>query len=289
MSAQAWQRVRIAVDREDLRWVCDRLQELEPTGLEERPLGEVPPPRQPWDEGPPPPPPERVELIAYFDLNAQSTARLTALSTALNERPHLAFEADVIREGDWEELWRERFVPQEIAPGLTVAPPWNAPQGAIIIEPAMAFGTGDHPSTRECLKAVARYAQPEGALLDVGTGSGILAITGTHFGMRAEGIDTDPQAVEAAYENAARNDASCEFSTTPLHRIQGTFDLVTANLFAEVLVKLAPELIRVTEKRLICAGILSAKAHMVIEALSPLQLDETIDDGEWVCLHWSRV
>ena len=265
-----------------------QLNALGPTGLEERPLGEIPPPQQPWDEGPPPPPPERVELIAYFELNAQSATRLTQLAVVLGERPHLTFEADVIREGDWEELWRERFVPQEIAPGLTIAPPWDAPEGAIIVEPAMAFGTGDHPSTRECLKAIARYASEGGGLLDVGTGSGILAIAGTRFGMRARGIDTDPQAVQAAQENAARNHITCDFSTLPLHRVEERYDLVMANLFAEVLIQLAPELLRVTGGRLVCAGILSSKADRVVDALSDLRLDERIDDGEWVCLHWSR-
>jgi ribosomal protein L11 methyltransferase len=175
-----------------------------------------------------------------------------------------------------------------IAPGLTIAPPWDAPEGAIIVEPAMAFGTGDHPSTRECLKAIAKYARSGGDLLDVGTGSGILAIAGTRYGMRAKGIDTDPQAIQAAQENAARNHFTCDFSTIPLQRVEERYDLVMANLFAEVLVQLAPELLRVTNERLICAGILSAKADTVIEALSELHLDARIDDGEWVCLHWSR-
>jgi ribosomal protein L11 methyltransferase len=148
-----------------------------------------------------------------------------------------------------------------------------------VIEPGYAFGTGEHPTTRACLRAVDRYAKPGETLLDVGCGSGILALAGARLGMQARGIDIDPEAVRAAKEAAALNGLDVPFDTTPIERVEGQWDLVVANLFAEVLAALAPEIRRVARGPIAMAGILADRADLVRAAYAgrPVWTDATAE------------
>lgn len=145
----------------------------------------------------------------------------------------------------------------------------------------MAFGTGEHPTTVSCLRAVQAHAVAGQRCLDVGTGSGVLAIAAARAGMEAWGIDIDPESVRAAHDNAALNGVSIRADETPLSEVEGRFDLVVANLFAEVLVMLSDDLKRVCGRRLAVAGVLSDRAESVIEALAPMSLVRRDDDGDW--------
>ena len=146
----------------------------------------------------------------------------------------------------------------------------------------MAFGTGEHETTKACLHAVVEHGVAGERCLDVGTGSGVLALAAAKMGMEAWGVDIDPDSVQAARGNAERNGLVIRVDDTPLADVDGTFELVVANLFAEVIVALADDLKRVSERRLAVAGILADRAEMVVSALAPMRLDKEIREGDWV-------
>ena len=180
---------------------------------------------------------------------------------------------------------------------LWVGPPWDAANAGpatlrIVLEPGMAFGTGDHPTTEMCLSELDRALQDRtGAkVLDVGTGSGILAIAAKLFGAgEVVGNDIDPMAVRIARENAEKNSVSgIEFSDKPVERIVGIYDVVVANLFPSVLCQLAPRLADRTAKKgmLLVTGILTPQASEVVEAFERerMRVAHRRSTGEWVLL-----
>ena len=125
-------------------------------------------------------------------------------------------------------------------------------------------------------------------LLDIGCGTGVLVFAGARLGMSVRGIDIDSDAVEASRENAQRNGLQGVFEPTPLQRVEGRFDLVVANLYAEVLVELAPYIEDKLGHHLVLAGILADRQEMVRSALGSLNLVEVHSDGDWVCLEYRR-
>ena len=192
-------------------------------------------------------------------------------------------------EEDWAESWREGLERIVIAPELVIAPPWLAEDGDLVIEPGMAFGTGEHPTTRACLEAIVALGRPGARCLDVGTGTGVPALAAARRGMGAWGVDTDADAVTAAQHNAARNGLRARFDQTALSDMKEPFELVVANLYAEVLAELAPELLRLTGGHLVLAGVLVERAHLVEEALGGLSQVARRVQGDWVSLHYARM
>ncbi len=252
-------------------------------GLQEEGAGGVnPPPRQPWDTAPEPPPPDPCRLRAWFESPAEG------LSVPVPAGAVTTWE-DVVEE-DWETSWQASFPTLHISERLIIAPPWEDVPGALVIEPGQGFGTGQHETTRQALRAIDTLAGPDtttdhGRALDVGCGSGILALAAARLGWRAEGVDIDPAAIADADSQAARNGLTLPFSTTPIHRVADRFELVLANLFAETLVALADDLVRVTAQHLVLAGILADREPSVRAAFDPrLTLTARDVDGEWVCL-----
>lgn len=240
--------------------------------------------QQPWDRGPAPPPPAQVRLRLWFGEDdaalGRTAVRQAAAAVAGAGELHLVWDA----EEDWAEAWRAGFERLVVSDRLAVSAPWNSEPGDLIIEPGMAFGTGEHPTTRACLRGVDRHAVPGETLLDVGCGTGVLALAGARFGMQVSGIDIDSAAVEASDENAARNNLSGSFSVAPLARLEGRYTLVVANIFAEVLVTMAGELARLCGGRLCLAGILADRAHIVVAALSAFDEVHREREGDWVYL-----
>jgi ribosomal protein L11 methyltransferase len=190
----------------------------------------------------------------------------------------------VVEDEDWEQSWRRNFQPIRISQELTISPPWKAEPGDIILEPGMAFGTGEHPTTLYCLRGVARWARPGHRCLDVGCGSGVLALAAARLGMVARGTDIDPEAVRVARENAAVNRLDVSFDDQDISQVRERYELVVANLFAEVLIRLAPELTRVSSGTLVLAGILADRADRVAAAYSAMRLIDREPDpsGDWV-------
>jgi ribosomal protein L11 methyltransferase len=190
---------------------------------------------------------------------------------------------------------------------LVIKPTWEAyeeEKNDIVIEldPGMAFGTGTHPTSRLCLESIERIAGgqfPSGdensarniKLLDVGTGSGILAIAAAKLGARQVlGIDVDPKAVEIAKQNIDLNGVTgvVTAETTSLNEITDKFFIVVANILAEDLVRMADDLYEriADEGFLILSGILTEKEDLVMNGFSrfPLSLLETTREGEWSCI-----
>ncbi|MEZ4264997.1 MAG: 50S ribosomal protein L11 methyltransferase [Myxococcota bacterium] len=256
----------------------------------------------PGDVEPPPPGTQRYKL--YVDEQATEESRAIAEATAA------AFEGAIVRteplDPAWRERWKRWFVGFDVSTRLRVRPPWEAAVGeaggedavvTVIIEPGMAFGTGQHETTRLCLEAIdAGFAATPAApgafeVLDVGTGTGILAIAAALLGAsRVVAVDNDPDAVRITVENAEVNGVASriEASTTALSRVRGRFPMVVANILAPVLMGMAPELARHTapDGVLLLSGILASQAAGVITAYASvgMELSSRAQAGEWVRL-----
>ena len=239
--------------------------------------------RQPWDTEEPPLP-MLCLFKAWFDEDALEQAK-AALAPEVPE-----LELLTVDETDWAESWKVHHHRIVISDRLAVTPPWEALPGDLVIPPGQAFGTGSHPTTLACLGAIDRLADGCRGCLDVGCGSGILALAATKLGVPSEGIDIEPESVRAAIENADTNGLDARFSATPLQDVRGTYDLVVANLYAEVLTQLAPELLRVSSRHLVLAGILAERAGPLLDLLSPpLAIRAEVREGDWLHLHLERL
>lgn len=203
-----------------------------------------------------------------------------------------------VEQKDWSVAWREQIRASTVG-RLWIGPPWEAekaPAGLtrIVIEPKMAFGTGDHGTTQLCLEAVDAFMgeNPGATVLDVGTGTGVLAIAAKKLGAsRVIGVDNDATSVELAHECAVENGAGdVELSGKTLDEIPGTFDLVLANILANTLIELAPKLMAHVGKRLVLAGVLVHQAEEVTKAFEAHGAkalgSKTI--GEWIRLDFER-
>jgi ribosomal protein L11 methyltransferase len=203
----------------------------------------------------------------------------------------------ILPNTDWSLSWREYYRPLPITERLTVLPAWDSvPSNLrsifIRMDPGPAFGTGEHATTRMCLKVIEAFSSPPPrSLLDVGTGSGILAIYGAKLGAeRVLALDNDPEALRWAARNVAINGLtdSIRLRSTPLWDIKEQFRLVVANLTLDTIIELMPALSRAVEPkgRLIVSGVLKEQVHLVAEKLA-LQcfLDmETRFEEEWACI-----
>jgi ribosomal protein L11 methyltransferase len=197
-----------------------------------------------------------------------------------------------VEQRDWLEEWKQNWQPVEIG-RFIIAPPWTNLENihdrlVIRIEPGMAFGTGTHETTRLCLNAIQKYYYG-GSFLDVGTGTGILAIAAAKLFPEAqiEACDTDETAIAIARENAELNGVAeqINFWVGSIDDSTESVDLV-ANLTANVVTELIPTLVGVTCGRLILCGILETQVEMVQAALHECGIDnfEIMQDGEWVAL-----
>ena len=210
--------------------------------------------------------------------------------------PGVSLARAILPPQDWSVSWRASIKPVRVG-RLWVGPPWENPQPdtiPVVIEPKMAFGTGDHPTTVLCLEAIDEYLESHrgSELLDVGTGSGVLAIAAKKLGARrVVAVDTDPIAVATAKENALRNGtADVDFVLGTVETVSDSFDLVVSNILANTLVELAPKLAAATRRRLVLAGILVEQQQEVVEAQlrHALELCHVEQRGEWVRLEFDR-
>jgi len=198
-----------------------------------------------------------------------------------------------VAQRDWLEEWKQSWQPVQIG-RFIIAPPWSnvdtQPDSLIIrIEPGMAFGTGTHETTRLCLNAIQQH-YAGGSFLDVGTGTGILAIAAAKLFPEAhvEACDTDADAIAIARENAAANDVldQINFRVGSVDDATASADLVCANLTADVITQLMSTLVGLSCGKLILSGILETQIEMVQASLHACGVDEfeIAQDGEWVAL-----
>jgi ribosomal protein L11 methyltransferase len=198
-----------------------------------------------------------------------------------------------VADQDWLGEWKKNWQPVKTG-RFIVAPPWSdipeaTDQVVIRIEPGMAFGTGTHETTRLCLMAIEKYFAG-GSFLDVGTGTGILAIAAAKLfpDARIEAVDTDAMAVDIAVENGRLNNvANVEFRVGSVDETTPSADFVCANLTADVIVSILPQLIGATCGRLVLSGILDVQLEAVRARLQESGVSEPLEimnDGEWVAL-----
>ncbi len=175
--------------------------------------------------------------------------------------------AKEIKEEDWLEAWKAQFTPLRIGRFL-VRPTWSEPRVAdgaieIVLDPGMAFGTGLHPTTQQCLEALSTVALEAKGVLDVGTGSGILAIAAAKRGASpVVAVDNDPIAVEAARANTTRNGVLVPVAQATAADVPGRFDVVVANIVSPVLQLIAADLVaRLAPKGTLIATGISAPSE----------------------------
>ena len=241
---------------------------------------------------------DKAQIIGYYDTPVEEARIRAALLEALhiyNFAPSLLINLKVseVADRDWLAEWKKDWQPVEVVRFL-VAPPWSdlpsAPGRIVIrIEPGMAFGTGTHETTRLCLKAIEKYYRG-GSFLDVGTGTGILAIAAAKMfsDARVEAVDNDADAVEIARENARLNGVGNQiiFRAGSVEEQTASADLVCANLTAPVIVDLLPLLLGATCGRLVLSGILDSQVELVEARVQQLgsAIVESQQDGEWCAL-----
>ncbi|MCI8554389.1 MAG: 50S ribosomal protein L11 methyltransferase [Clostridiales bacterium] len=206
--------------------------------------------------------------------------------------------ANAVRESDWANNWKKYFKPLPVGERLLIRPTWEPagdPGGrqVLSIDPGMAFGTGGHDTTRLVLETLEEQVRPGLSLLDVGCGSGILSIAALLLGAgRAVGVDIDPLAVKTAAENGALNGFEPPRFTVLqgdlATAVQGTFDMVAANIVADAIVSLSPGIPRLLRPggTYIVSGIIDTREDEVIGVLSACGFTVTArrEHGGWLCL-----
>ncbi len=240
----------------------------------------------------------RVRLGAYFDGWVEPEKIIQALKERLDttESGDCLFDvsASEVADQDWMRKWKEGFEPTVVGERLVIAPSWKLPEDGsgrrvVQVDPGMAFGTGTHDTTRLCLEAIERYWRG-GSMLDVGTGTGILAIAAAKLeeGSRIVAIDVDPVAVEVARENVSINRVEAQVEVLegqPGQYAGQQFDIVVANLTAEVIIDLTDDLARCMAESglLILSGILTDLRPDVEQRLtgSGLEVIERRQSNEW--------
>ncbi len=242
-----------------------------------------------------------LNVVAYFDAPPEREHVRASLMKALRLYDQESssvreMELGEIADRDWLGEWKKNWQPVEVGARFIIAPPWSEIEDTlgrfvIRIEPGMAFGTGTHETTRLCLAAIEKYFTG-GNFLDVGTGTGILAIASAKLfpHARIEACDTDAAAIEIARENARLNGVAKNINFN-LGTVDDTANAsaacVCANLTADVIVPLLPALLGATCGRLILSGILDSQTELVrlrLHELGITQPYEITSDGEWVAI-----
>lgn len=220
---------------------------------------------------------ELLEALRIYNLPSSSVREMTV---------------EQIADRDWLEEWKKNWQPVT-AGRFVIAPPWTnvsnaADQVVIRIEPGMAFGTGTHETTRLCLAAIEKHFAGS-SFLDVGTGTGILAIAAAKLApdVRVLAYDIDGDAIAIAQENARANgvEDQIKFRDGSIDDSSASSDLVCANLTADVILAMLGTLLNVTCGKLILSGILETQVGGMLDALQTKGVSdvEITQDGEWVC------
>lgn len=218
-------------------------------------------------------------------------------------RPIGELKVSTLKEEDWANAWKEHFQVHHIGDRVVIRPPWReySPVGdevVVELDPGMAFGTGLHPSTRLSVLGVEQVVSEGDTVLDVGTGSGILAFAALKLGAaHVDAVDVETVAVDATIDNARRNGLDGRIdvrlgSVGPDEPFQGTYDVVLANIIARILIELSADLVRRTKTggKLVLAGIIESREADVIDAFDQqgANLITRRQSEDWVSLVLER-
>ena len=238
---------------------------------------------------------EKVQVTGLFDENVDLEPIIDFAINQLSQEISTKIPVSINKlvDQDWERVWLASFKPIKVGNDLWVCPSWCEPTAPssrnIILDPGLAFGTGTHATTHMCLQWLSEQTLNDQRVLDYGSGSGILAIASIFSGAQhADAVDIDPLAVDACIENAKRNKVDNSMnaylpSTLPVTK--NSYDLVIANILAEVIIELKETLLDNLKPNgiLLMTGILSSQANKVIETFGT-QLDFSQTDQDQWCL-----
>ncbi len=243
-------------------------------------------------------------LISYIRLDAELEAKKARLAAALAElAPGCQWQEDHLPETDWNEQWKKHFLPMRVTERLVIRPSWidyqARPHDLVIeLDPGMAFGTGHHATTRLMLRLLEAHAPTAGeTVLDVGTGTGILAMAAALLGcQQVTAVDNDPEAVQAALKNVERNRLNDRVSVSgvSLARLPAAhYDLLLANIVQDTLLALAEDLCRLLAPggMLMLSGILAGEQERRIEQAYTaygLHPHEKVWEKEWAAIVFQR-
>ena len=260
---------------------------------------------------------EQVEQIAHVDLIEQelldkprdtviihmylepgdSPVETLALIAARMEAAGIPYtsETEGVEQEDWQNGWRKYYHPMDVGQRLAVVPSWQDYETSrvkLILDPGLAFGTGGHETTNLCLEVLDERVRGGERVLDIGTGSGILAIAALKLGAAvAEGVDIDPVAVRTAGENAALNSVADKLTVLVgdlSDKASGRYDIITANIVANAIMALAPAVpgLMADDAVFIASGIIDSRKDEVIAALEAagLAVLEVKEKRGWECI-----
>ena len=291
----SYQQVHITLSSQDAEQLSDAIMEHNAlscaiedayagTDAEQEIFGEPGEPTQSWDNS---------LLLVLFD---EKTDVDTMIKLACNDIgidiPN--YRIQTLPEQDWVRLTQAQFNPIQISQRLWIVPSWhNAPDDNAInikLDPGLAFGTGSHPTTCLCLQWLDNNLSAGKTVLDYGCGSGILAIAAMKLGaLSADGVDIDPQAVEASIINAQENQVNANFITSDNDQLaKQTYDIVLANILANPLRLLGSLLASHTKSggNIVLSGILAEQADEMMAIYQEwFDMNPPIFDEGWACLN----
>lgn len=244
---------------------------------------------------------QNIVATGLFEATDKQAQLISNIQTTVEDE-QCTISSEILEDQNWTRSWMEHYQAMQFGERLWVCP-WHIeppePEAVNLrLDPGLAFGTGTHPTTSLCLRWLDQNIQQPKNLLDFGCGSGILAIAALLLGLeQADGVDIDPQALEASLANAKANQveerlrlfSSKQFSA---EHGQQQYEIVVANILSGPLVELAPVLAEHTQVGgdIVLSGILKEQADSVIEAYTPyFKMDAPIFEEDWTMLHGCRL
>jgi ribosomal protein L11 methyltransferase len=244
------------------------------------------------------------KILAYFEEKTDITCvcdELSGFRDVLRSSgldPVFSFEYALLPDKDWNENWKKNFAPIDIGENLTIIPSWlkkDTTRIPVIIDPGMVFGTGYHETSQTCLIIIEKLSKGDHkeSCLDIGTGSGILAIGAAKLGFRhVTAVDIDPMAIDAAKRNVEENSLfNVVIKEGDITAVDGSFDLIVANLLSGILVDIVHEILTRLNPggKAILSGMITGQEDDVRKAYEKagLKLIETVASEKWVTLVFS--
>ena len=242
-----------------------------------------------------------IVATGLFNETENQQLLLSNIDTALAEIEH-SISSEILEDQNWTRSWMDHYQAMQFGERLWVCP-WHIepPEPDAVnlrLDPGLAFGTGTHPTTSLCLSWLDQHIQQPKNLLDFGCGSGILAIAALLLGLeQADGVDIDPQALEASLANAKANQVEGRLHLYSAEQFsaehaQQQYEIVVANILSGPLVELAPTLAGHTLSGgdIVLSGILAEQAESIIDAYTPyFKMDAPLIEGDWVLIHGCRL
>lgn len=244
---------------------------------------------------------ENIELKGYFPIDSRLVETMADFKKRTEEIKHLfpdgrveITETEVAAE-NWATSWKAFYKPEKIGERIVVKPSWEdyeTQKDDLVVEmdPGMAFGTGNHATTAMCIRALEEYVFPNATVLDIGTGSGILAVTAAKLGAgKVLAVDHDPISIDATQKNVTLNKVDDRVSVLQgdlASGIEEKADIIVANIIADVIMRLIPQTLSLLEKNavFIASGIIKDRLRDVEEVLKEYKfsIEKVMTEGEWV-------